>query len=86
MPTLFYQKYWEIVADSVSTTCLHILNDGGSIAEWNRMIVTLISKVKEPVRITQFRLISLGNVVSKLVTKTIATRLICILDSIISPY
>ena len=44
---------------------------------------TLIQKVKNPPHASEFRPISLCNVVFKIITKTIANRLKCILPHII---
>ena len=85
MSTLFNQKFWDVVRDRVFEAYLHILNKGGSIVNWNRTTVMLILKVKEPIRITKYRRLSLCNVVYKLVTKTVANRLKTYLESIIAP-
>ncbi|KAK2659182.1 hypothetical protein Ddye_005715 [Dipteronia dyeriana] len=48
-------------------------------------VVTLIPKVKTPVRIQEFRPISLCNVIYKPITKVLANRLKIILDEVINP-
>ena len=71
MHALFYPKFWHLVGRKMSDACLQILNHRGSIIEWNSIVILLIPKVKEPIQITKFRLISLYNVVYRLVTKVI---------------
>lgn len=81
----FFQKHWSSVKEGVITTCLHILNDGGSIAPLNHAYITLILKVHNPRKVTEFRLISLCNVIYRIVAKMLANILKQILNDIISP-
>ena len=56
------------------------------IAEgWNGTAIVLIPKVESPELITQYRLISMCNVLYKVISKMIALRIKSILDDIISP-
>jgi len=50
----------------------------------NKTFIALVPKVKKPTHSSQFRPISLCNVIFKLITKTIANRLKVILPSIVS--
>ena len=83
MPTLFYQKFWPIVGDVVTKTILDFLNHGLYPPSFNETHIVLILKVKEPKRVTDFRPISLCNVVFRITSKVIANRLKKILPSII---
>lgn len=85
LPAAFYQKHWQSVRFGVIKTCLYILNDGGSIAPLNHTYIALIPKVTKPLKVTDFRLISLCNVIYRIVAKTIANRLKHILHHVISP-
>ena len=67
-------------------TCLHVLNDGGDIAELNRTLIVLIPKAENPRKVTEFRTISLCNVIYKIITKSITNRIKTILDRIISMF
>ena len=84
MSALFFQKYWSIVDINVSNIVLNVLNSGMSIFEINRTNITLVPKNKNSQRMTDFRPISLCNVVYKIISKTLANRLKVILPYIIS--
>ncbi|KAH9747206.1 reverse transcriptase domain-containing protein [Citrus sinensis] len=85
LPAAFYQKHWLLVRYGVINTCLHILNNGGDIAPLNHTHIALIPKVSKPSRVTDFRPISLCNVIYRIVAKTIANRLKHILHYVIAP-
>ncbi|XP_057444459.1 uncharacterized protein LOC130736674 [Lotus japonicus] len=83
-PALFYQKFWPIVGDDVSTFCLQVLNGDSLPGMVNQTLLVLIPKVKKAVLANQFRPISLCNVVFKIITKTIANRMKLFLSDLIS--
>ena len=84
MSALFFQKYWSIVGINVSNMVLNVLNFGMTLFEINRTNIALVPKTNNPQRMTDFRPISLCNVVYKLISKTIANRLKAILPHIIT--
>jgi hypothetical protein len=84
MPPLFFQKYWKVVGPEVTQGVLSCLNSGHILNAINHTFITLIPKVKTLEKITEFRPISLCNVIYKLISKVIANRLKGILPSIIS--
>ena len=59
----------------VLTTCLNILNEGDNIAPLYHTYIALIPKVKKPRQVTEFRPISLYNVIYRIIAKTIANRM-----------
>ncbi|CAL2247000.1 unnamed protein product [Prunus armeniaca] len=75
MPALFYQKYWGIVGQGVSDLCLRVLNGSDGVNEFNHTLVALIPKVHSPTRVSEYRPISLCNVLYKIISKTLANRL-----------
>ena len=83
-PGIFYQKFWSIVGPNVVRACLEILNRGGSMDKMNETLIVLIPKKKTSERITDFRPISLCNVVYKIVAKSIANRFRQVLGGVIS--
>lgn len=72
------------MGDEVSDLCLQVLNGGTFQASINHTLLVLIPKLKKPTHASQFRPISLRNVVFKVITKTISNRLKLILPEVIS--
>ena len=73
-----------MVGDDITCMELNVLNSDMSIADINRTNITLIPKINSPSKMSDFRPISLCNVVYKLVSKVIANRLKNIIPQIIS--
>lgn len=82
---LFYKKYWHIVGDEITQEVFMTINSGVVPKEWNDTTVVLIPKVDSPEVITQYRPISLCNVIYKILSKMLVARLKVILPEIISP-
>ena len=72
------------MGDVVTKTVIDFLNSGISPPNFNDTHIVLIPKCKEPKRIIDYRPISLGNVIYKLASKSIANRLKKFLPAIIS--
>ena len=85
MNALFYQKFWHIVGDNVVHVVLDFLQSGVMVSEINHTNIVLIPKVKSPEKLSDFRPISLCNVIYKIISKVIANRLKQVLPQIISP-
>ncbi|KAL0409022.1 UNVERIFIED_CONTAM: putative mitochondrial protein [Sesamum radiatum] len=85
VPPIFFQKFWHIVKQDVVPYVLHVLNSCHMPPKLNSTHIVLIPKCKNPENLSQFRPISLCNVVYKLASKTVANRLKLLLDHIISP-
>jgi hypothetical protein len=84
-PTGFFQKNWEVLGEDVVQATLDTLNFGVMPSFLNMTNIALIPKVKNPTRVTEFRPISLCNVMYKVISKVLANRLKKILPFIISP-
>jgi len=84
MSPIFYQKYWGVVGDGFIKCVLQSLNSGCFPNGLNETYICLIPKVKCPQKITEFRPISLCNVIYKIVAKILANRLKKILPDVIS--
>ncbi|EPS60668.1 hypothetical protein M569_14134, partial [Genlisea aurea] len=65
-PSLFFQRYWHIVKHEVMSTVLTVLNEGRMEQGLNHTHIVLIPKVATPETISQYRPISLCNVVYKI--------------------
>ena len=75
MSAIFFQKYWGIVGNDVICMVLNVLNSNMSMVEINKTNITLVPKIKTPIKMIDFRAISLCNVVYKLVSKVLANHL-----------
>ncbi|XP_075649604.1 uncharacterized protein LOC142620050 [Castanea sativa] len=84
MPPLFYQHFWSLSGDCVTNAVLDFLNLGITPPNFNGTYIVLIPKVKNPTKITQYRPISLSNVISRLASKVLANRLKCFLPNIVN--
>jgi hypothetical protein len=81
----FYQQHWATVGPEVCEAALHFLNSGHMDSAINATNIALIPKIKNPSCVTEFRPISLCNVLHKIVSKVLANRLKVILPMVISP-
>ena len=68
----------------VSRVVLSCLNSTSILRSINHTFITLIPKVQNPKRVSDFRPISLCNVIYKIISKAIANHLKPLLNSIIS--
>ena len=83
MSAIFYQKYWGIVGNSVTKMVLNVLNNNLPMNKINKTNISLIPKTSSPKKMTNFRPISLCNVIYKFISKTLANRLKNLLPLII---
>lgn len=86
MSLIFYQKFWHIVGDSVTKIVLPFLKKGQFLKSINYTHIVLIPKCRFSESITQFRHISLCNMIYKLASKVLANRMRSILPQIISDF
>ncbi|KAK3211646.1 hypothetical protein Dsin_016352 [Dipteronia sinensis] len=84
LPAIFYQKFWDSIGSSVIMGCLKILNDGHSVEDFNKTIIALIPKTQNPIKVEDYRPISLCTVLYKIIAKTISNRLRQVLGDVIS--
>lgn len=83
IPPLFYQRYWDIVGPNV----VQFVKESFKKAEFeqglNNVMTTLIPKLEHPELISQFRPISVCNVIIKVISKVVANRLRLILPKLV---
>ena len=84
MPAIFFQNYWDIVGNDGVGMVLNVLNSNISMTDINKTFITLIPKINNPTKMSDFRSISLCNVIYKLIFKVLANRLKLVLPNIIS--
>jgi hypothetical protein len=80
---VFYKQFWDVCGEEITTEVLQALNTGIIPDGWNDTTIVLIPKVNDPENITQFRPISLCNVIYKIISKVLAQRLKAILISLL---
>ena len=83
-PAHFYQRHWDICGEEVTRAVLRIVRGEESAGCVNDTVLVLIPKVLNPTQLSQFRPISLCNVIYKIAAKVVAKRLKRILPDIIS--
>lgn len=79
----FFRKYWQLIGDVVSAKVINILYKGG-MTPLNSTFSALIPKKCNSQLVSDFRPISLYNVIYKLMSKMIVNRLKPLMDLIIS--
>ena len=84
MPPLFFQHYWDNIGDDIVKAVLFCLNSKEILPCLNHTYITLIPKVKSLEFVSEFRPIALCNILYKLVSKVLASRLKRVLPQIIS--
>ncbi|XP_075654689.1 uncharacterized protein LOC142624833 [Castanea sativa] len=83
MPLFFFQKYWHIVGQDVTIAVLSVLNSSHMLHKMNFTHIVLIPKNNELKNMSDYRPISLGNAISRIVSKVVANRLKHVLPMVI---
>ena len=83
MPSLFFQQFWPTIKEDVTETVLTCLNFSTIPHSINRTIITLIPKIKNPVKVSEFNPIALCNTLYKIISKVLANGLKKILPCVI---
>ena len=84
MPPLFFQHFWPMIEGDVTHSVLSWLNSGTLPHLVNHTFITLIPKKKNPSCVSDYRPISLCNVLYKIFSKVLANRLKKFLYNIIT--
>jgi hypothetical protein len=71
----FYQQNWGTIHGKVCNAILHFLNFSDMDVKINSTYVALVPKIVSPASVSDFRPISLCNVIYKLISKVLANRL-----------
>lgn len=71
----FYQKFWTTISGDILGTVQSFFHSGRMLRKFNHTHIGLIPKVDNPRRMTQWRPISLCNVVYKIISKVLTNRL-----------
>ena len=84
MSLFFFQKYWHIMGNDVTAAVLSVLNSGHMLHKMNYTHIVLIPQYNDLKNVFDYRPISLGNVVFRIVSKLLANWLKLILPNVIS--
>lgn len=82
---VFYQHCWELVGESVTRFVLDFFESGVLPQSLNDVLIVLLPKIGKPELITQFRPVSLCNVLFKIITKMMVIRLKNVISQLIGP-
>lgn len=82
----FFQKHWPTVGGAVRHAALNFLNNGNFNPSLNLTYIALIPKLPNVACVSDFRLISLCNLLYKIIDKVLSNRLKHVLSSIISQH
>jgi ribonuclease HI len=85
LPACFYQDNWATVGPEVCKVVSNFFISGTFDRDLNSTHIVLIPKIKNPTKVSEYRPISLCNVLYKIISKTLANRLKNILPHVISP-
>ena len=83
-PILFYKQLWPTIGKDMTDTIISFFRLSSMPREVNRSLIVLIPKITIPIMVNHFRPISLCNVVYKIISKLLVTKLRPLLDKFIS--
>lgn len=75
VPAVFCQKHRETVGPYIMKAVQHFFENRFLLHEWNTTLICLIPKVIKPEEASQFRPISLCNVIYKIIAKVLVNRM-----------
>lgn len=84
--SLFYMKYWECIKLTVLKAVWNLFRNNHFLKEQNHTFLALIPKKLGASSVQHYRPINLCNIIYKIISKIIATRLTPLLHNIISPF
>lgn len=84
-PAIFYKQMWSTVGDEMVRAFTSFFHLGSMPKEVNSSLIVLIPKTSNPSSVNHYRPISLCDVVYKVISKLLVSKLRPLLDKIISP-
>ncbi|XP_010667214.1 uncharacterized protein LOC104884289 [Beta vulgaris subsp. vulgaris] len=86
VPLEFYKLHWENIGPSVRLAIKRFFTTGHILHEWNKTLLVLIPMVTPPKEVSQFRPISLCNVIYKGIAKCMVNRMKPLFPRLIDDY
>ncbi|XP_027090153.2 uncharacterized protein [Coffea arabica] len=84
MPPYFFQKFWQTVKSDIVNAVQSFFHSGYLLKSINETLISLIPKTESPISITEYRPISLCNVLYKIISKVLTSRFKSVLNVCIS--
>ena len=81
---IFFKRFWNMLGEELTDEVLNAINNSSILDGWNDTAIVMILKVENPDKVSQFRPMSLCNVVYKVISKILSSRMRVILPDIIS--
>ena len=81
MSPIFYQKFWSIIKTDIVNAVNSFFHSGYLLKSINETLIGLIPKPYSPSTLTEFRPISLCNVLYKIIFEVLTNRFKCVLNS-----
>lgn len=81
--SLFFKKSWLTVGPLLTEAVLEFLTSGKLLKQWNTTILAMIPKHAHAQRVGEFRPIACCNVIYKVISKVLTSRLAPLLDGIV---
>ncbi|KAL0445469.1 UNVERIFIED_CONTAM: LINE-1 retrotransposable element O protein [Sesamum latifolium] len=82
----FFKRAWLVIGPEVTLAIQEFFNYGGLLKQINATLLCLIPKVQLPSGVTDFRPISCCNILYKMITKILVSRLALILDKLVQAF
>lgn len=86
IPAFFFQEYWSIVKQDILNTMHAFFHSGSLFKPLSHTYITLIPKTPFSDDVTHFSLVSLCNVIYKVISKILVNRLKPFMDCLITPH
>lgn len=86
MTILFFKHFWNVVGVDVVNVVQEFFTNGELLHNLSATNITMILKVDNPSKVSQFRPISFCNIIYKLISKILMERLKLVLPKLISPF
>ena len=84
-PVAFYKSYWLVIGEDVIKAITSFFTNGSITKEINSSLIILIPKVPNPLSFKKYRPISLCNMIYKIISKILVSRIRPLLHRFIFP-